>query len=150
MMKRLVVVAAMLMPFAVPALAQQAVDTAPLPAICAGNMPGMGSMDMGGMQGMASPAPAGGMAMPADAGHQALMAGMDRMQAEMMVGMQAPDIDVAFVCGMIPHHQGAIAMARAELQYGKDARNLALAAAIIKAQEQEVTDMLAWLAARAK
>lgn len=118
-----------------PAVAQEAADHAALPAICTAGA--MGGMDMA----KAAPAAATG----GDAAHTALMAGMDKMQADMMAGMQAADIDVAFICGMIPHHQGAIAMARAELKFGKDAQNRRLAAAIIAAQEKEVTQMLAWL-----
>ncbi|SHF57909.1 DUF305 domain-containing protein [Devosia limi] len=43
---------------------------------------------------------------------------MDQMNSDMMTAAMAEDIDVAFVCGMIPHHQGTIAMAKAELLYG--------------------------------
>jgi hypothetical protein len=129
------------------ATAQQAADQAPLPPICVAA--GADSMVMGGMA-PPSGSTSGGKAMPMDAAHEAMMAGMDKMQTNMMVGMAAPDIDVAFVCGMIPHHQGAIAMARAELQYGKDPQNRRLARSIIAAQEKEVTEMLAWLKARAK
>src|SRR3990170_2805447 len=50
---------------------------------------------------------------PMDEAHHAMMADMD-------AGMKAEDIDVAFICGMIPHHQGAIDMAKAELEYGDD------------------------------
>jgi uncharacterized protein (DUF305 family) len=39
-----------------------------------------------------------------DQAHQALMKGMSNMDAHMQEAMMAKDIDVAFVCGMIPHH----------------------------------------------
>ena len=55
-----------------------------------------------------------------DQAHADLALGMDEMNTEMMKGMTASDIDVAFVCGMIPHHQGAINMAKAELAHGDD------------------------------
>jgi uncharacterized protein (DUF305 family) len=46
---------------------------------------------------------------------------------------------------MIPHHQGAIDMARAELSYGDDAWVKQKAQQIIDAQEIEITQMLDWL-----
>ncbi|RCS25162.1 DUF305 domain-containing protein [Phyllobacterium salinisoli] len=54
--------------------------------------------------------------------------------------------DVDFVRGMIAHHQGAIDMARIELEYGKDSSLRKLAEDIIKAQEAEIETMKAWLA----
>ncbi len=57
----------------------------------------------------------GGMAPPTtDAAsrlngtQRALMQAMTRMHAGMMQGMAAKDADVAWICAMIPHHQGAI------------------------------------------
>jgi uncharacterized protein (DUF305 family) len=85
-----------------------------------------------------------------DQAHADMMKGMDAMNADMAQGMMAEDIDVAFVCGMIPHHQGAISMARAELKYGKDPANRRLAEEIIKAQEKEVAQMLDWLKRRSR
>jgi uncharacterized protein (DUF305 family) len=55
-----------------------------------------------------------------------------------------PDKD--FVLMMTPHHQGAIDMAKVELQYGKDSELLKLAGDIVAAQEQEIAQMNAWLA----
>jgi len=49
--------------------------------------------------------------------------------------------DVDFVCGMIAHHQGAIDMARVELQHGKDETIRKLAEDIIAAQESEIKMM---------
>lgn len=127
------------------AIAQEPVTvSAGLPAICtanAGHAGMMGGSDGGAMMG-------GGGAMMgagADAAHTDLMDGMAQMNADMMAGGSATDIDVAFVCSMIPHHQGAIDMAKAELKYGDDPWAKEMAQAVITAQEKEIADMLAWL-----
>jgi uncharacterized protein (DUF305 family) len=88
---------------------------------------------------------ADGMEAPMDDAHKALMAGMAAMNKDMDQGMTAKDIDVAFVCGMIPHHQGAIDMAKAELQYGDDPWVKEMAQKVIDAQTKEIADMKDWL-----
>jgi len=67
----------------------------------------------------------------------------NRMMSGMM-GTMSGDADKDFVTMMIPHHQGAIDMAKVELQYGKDPKLRAMAEAIVKAQEAEIAEMKAW------
>ncbi|WP_432481214.1 CopM family metallochaperone [Moraxella sp. ZY200743] len=65
---------------------------------------------------------------------------------EMMNGIMDENPDIAFVKGMIPHHQSAIEMADIELKYGKDANIKALATQIKNAQTPEIKQMQDWLA----
>ncbi len=57
---------------------------------------------------------------------------------------QVRPFDRAFIDMMVPHHRGAIRMARVELDKGEDARLRRLARAIIDSQNAEVKRMLAW------
>jgi|UPI0003712247 uncharacterized protein (DUF305 family) len=65
---------------------------------------------------------------------QAMMSMDRKMQNVKMTGN--PDID--FAAMMIPHHQGAIEMAKIELQYGTDPRLRRLAQEIIVTQQSEI------------
>ncbi len=52
--------------------------------------------------------------------------------------------DRAFIDMMIPHHQGAVRMARAELAKGKNPQLRAIATRIVHAQDQEIGEMNQW------
>lgn len=54
-----------------------------------------------------------------------------------------PDID--FRVHMVPHHQGAVDMAKVALMHAKDPETKKMAEAIIKDQEREIAEMQAWL-----
>jgi uncharacterized protein (DUF305 family) len=77
---------------------------------------------------------------------QGYEAAMGKMHQGMMMGYSG-DADIDFVRGMIPHHQGAIDMAKVELKYGKDLELRKLAEGIVAAQESEIEMMQTWLKA---
>jgi uncharacterized protein (DUF305 family) len=83
-----------------------------------------------------------------DPATQAYLAASERMHRDMTLEFTG-DPDVDFARGMIPHHQGAIDMARAVLAYGQAPELKALAEGIIAAQEQEIDFLRRWLEKRA-
>lgn len=105
------------------------------------------AMPPGAMPGMAMPrSPAAANAAPSTRAYQEAMAKMDRGMAIMYTG----DPDADFVAGMIPHHEGAIDMARVELRYGHDKVLKRLAHEIIEAQTKEIAFMRRWQAQHRK
>jgi uncharacterized protein (DUF305 family) len=74
-----------------------------------------------------------------------LMGSMDRMDTAMAAVQPSGDSDVDFVKLMLPHHQAAIDMARAQLMYGKDPQMRRLAQEIITDQNSEIQLMQLWL-----
>lgn len=105
-----------------------------------------GGMDSGmmGMMGM------GGMDLESMPEH--VQENMRRMMISMPAmheGMMNEDADVAFACGMIAHHQGAIDMAQVLLEHGDDPEMIELAGEIIAAQVGEIEQMTTWLAENA-
>ncbi len=81
-------------------------------------------------------------------GSAALTEANGRMHHAMNIEMTG-DVDTDFVRSMIPHHEGAVEMARIVLEYGKDPEIRKLAEGIVKAQESEIAFMNGWLAEHA-
>ena len=74
-----------------------------------------------------------------------LMASMDKMDAAMASVKRSGDSDIDFVKLMLPHHQAALDMAKAQLIYGKDPQMRRLAQEIITDQQSEIELMQLWL-----
>jgi uncharacterized protein (DUF305 family) len=71
-------------------------------------------------------------------------AASDRMHRDMTIRYTG-NADRDFAAGMIPHHQGAIDMARIVLRHGSDPEMRALAENVIRAQEAEIAQLRAFL-----
>jgi uncharacterized protein (DUF305 family) len=65
---------------------------------------------------------------------------MNKMMADMTV-KPSGDVDRDFVAMMVPHHQGAVDMAQAELKYGHNEQLRRLAREIVANQQQEIVVM---------
>lgn len=72
-------------------------------------------------------------------------AGMAAMDRDMAAAPMNGNVDHDFAVMMMPHHQGAIDMAKAELSYGKDPRMRRLAQEILVDQQSEIDAMRLWL-----
>ena len=141
--------------FSTPVMAQDAEFKLPEQCTIAATTGGMdhSAMGHGGMKGNQ----AGGMmdmmggvdleAMPEHA--QESMRRMMISMPAMHEGMMNEDADVAFACGMIAHHRGAIDMAQVLLEHGDDEQMIELAGEIIAAQVGEIERMTTWLAENA-
>ncbi|WP_373489295.1 DUF305 domain-containing protein [Blastomonas sp.] len=147
--------------FSAPALAQDAELKLPGQCTAASDTHGTdhSAMGNGGMQdnqaggmdsGMMDMMGMGGVDLEAMPEH--VQENMRRMMISMPAmhdGMMNEDADVAFACGMIAHHQGAIDMAQVLLEHGDDEQMIKLAGEIIAAQVGEIERMTIWLAENA-
>jgi len=106
-----------------------------------------GGMMQGGMHGMSQGGMSHDNAQPkGDSGPSSLA--FQAINRKMHDGMDisfSGNADVDFVKGMMPHHQGAIDMAKTVLAFGKDPEVRKLAEEIVKAQESEIGVMQSWL-----
>ena len=136
-MIRITLRAALLMALAIgPALAQ-----APAAQPPATHMPGMQpGMAMPGMK----PGTPHGMSMSAS--QTEMRQKMDVMNKTMTDAPMTGDPDQDFVSMMMPHHQGAIDMARIYLRDGKDPAIRRMAQKVITDQEREIGEFKAWQA----
>lgn len=75
--------------------------------------------------------------------HSGMQGEMDSMMAG-LAGKTGDDFDKAFLAEMIMHHEGAVEMAEAALQYAKHAEIKQMAGAIISAQTTEINQMKNW------
>jgi uncharacterized protein (DUF305 family) len=71
----------------------------------------------------------------------ALAAGMERMMRDMHAAARHGDPDRDFLAMMIPHHEGAVEMARLVLIHGRDPATRRLAEDIIASQAVEIAAM---------
>jgi uncharacterized protein (DUF305 family) len=76
---------------------------------------------------------------------QTMNGSMERMDRQMATAPMNGNADHDFASMMIPHHKGAIDMAKAELIYGKDPVMRRLAQEILVDQQSEIDAMQLWL-----
>ncbi|CAO3403933.1 CopM family metallochaperone [Azospirillum palustre] len=123
--------------------APQGQTTAPMGSPGVGG-PGMGA-NQGMMQGQGMHQGQRAQNMPKDPASHAYMQSMQKMNRDMRSKRMTGDADADFARMMAAHHQGAIDMARVELQYGKDPDLKAMAQKMVDDQTKEVQQLQDWL-----
>jgi len=83
----------------------------------------------------------GGAATSLASGAEAAQNGAVMAKMAAMEVKPSGDVDAAFVATMVPHHQGAIDMAQAQLRYGRNERLRRIAQKIIVTQQHEIAAM---------
>jgi uncharacterized protein (DUF305 family) len=107
-----------------------------------GSMPMSGAMPMGNMD------PAAMQKMMPSPNDPASTKDFKAADMQMMHNMHVPytgNPDVDFRTHMIPHHQGAVEMAKVALKHAKDPETKRMAQKIIDDQEKEIAEMQDWL-----
>ena len=80
-----------------------------------------------------------------EAMQQAYARSMDVLNGDMVLGIADPVPDMAFARAMLPHHIGAVEMAKIQLTYGTDEEMRQLAQDIIDGQQTEIAHMQQWI-----
>jgi uncharacterized protein (DUF305 family) len=110
-----------------------------------GMTPGQG---MGGMHGgMTQGGPGTGQGMQGDQGMSGMHQGMGMEMMGMLTGLQGPRLEATFMSLMIPHHEGAISMARLAVDRAVHDELRDMAKQIVEDQSIEVRQFNEWLAA---
>lgn len=117
----------------------EAIDLSVLPQGC------RDAIDQSAMSGMMQSMDMSGMMEGMSEHQQASMEAMNEMHVPMMAAHTIEDPDLAFNCGMIVHHTGAIGMAEVEIEFGEDEDAKARAQQVIDDQQREIEEMTAWV-----
>lgn len=101
--------------------------------------PAMAQTAAHGQHDMSKPAHAAGNTS------MAMQSSMDDMQKKMKSMAMTGNQDMDFAMMMVGHHQGAIDMAQAQIEHGKDKQMISAAKKIIAAQKKEIAMFEAWM-----